>query len=190
MAGLFTDLERKIIAMSEEVCHNALVASAAEIKIDIDNNICYKVSEAYYMDYTPRRYKRIESLYDAWKITPYLSGDRISFNLNLDSSRLPQHYSGSKYHQSGSEWISRYDDAFDFDSDDNGRPENSWILTNFFEGIHPIYKFKDGNVIDNSIQGSTVLDNMQKYITAYRKSGKMQRILIKHLKSQCKKYKR
>ena len=32
-------------------------------------------------------------------------------------------------------------------------------------------------------------DNMQKYINKYRQSGKMQRILIKHLKSQCKKYK-
>ena len=191
MGDVFTDLERKIIEMSEEVCRNALVASAVEIKIDIDTNICYKVSEAYYTDYSPTKYKRIESLYDAWKITPFLQGDRVIFNLNLDSDRLPQHRSTSKYHKNENEagWISRYDDNFDFESDDNGVPQNSWILQNFFEGIHPRYITRKGIVYDESVQYSGVLDNMQKYINKYRQSGKMQRILIKHLKSQCKKYK-
>lgn len=191
MAGLLTDLERKIIMMSQEVCRNALVAASSEIKIDIDSEICYRVSDAYYQDYNPSRYKRIESLYNAWKITPLLKGQNIVFNLNLDSDRLPQHYSRSKYHQSGSTWISRYDDSFDFDSDDNGTPENSWILQNFFEGVHPrfIYDRKLGAIIDESMQGSTVLQNMQKYINSYRQSGNMQRILLKHLKSQCRKYK-
>lgn len=190
MGGLFTDLERKIIMMSREVCRNALIASAAEIKIDIDNNICYRVSDAYYTDYTPSRYQRTGSLYNAWKITPFLTGDKISFNLNLDSDRLPQHYSRSKYHQSGDTWISRDSEDFDYDSGDNGRPEKSWILANFFEGIHPRYSLlKDGFVVDNSVHTSTVLQNMQKYITKYRQSGKMQKILIKHLKTQCKKYK-
>lgn len=189
MGRLFTDLERKIIEMSKEVCRNALVASAAEIKNDINVNICYRVSEAYYSDYDPVSYKRTESLYDAWKITPFLTGDRVSFNLNLDSDRLPQHYSRSKYHQSGSTWISRYDDDFDFDSDDNGRPESAWILKNFFEGIHPIFVRHEGAYFNESIQRSGVLDNMAKYIDIYRRSGKMQKILIKHLKRECKKYK-
>lgn len=191
MAGLLTDLERKIIMTSQEVCRNALVAAASEIKIDIDSEICYQVSDAYYQDYEPSKYSRIGSLYDAWKITPFFKGQNIVFNLNLDSDRLPQHYSRSKYHQSGSTWVSRSDDAFDFDSDDNGVPENSWILQNFFQGIHPrfIYDRKIGAVMDESIQGTTVLQNMKVYIDIYRHSGNMQRILLKHLKSQCRKYK-
>lgn len=191
MAGLFTDLERKIITMSEEVCRNALVASAAEIKMDIDNNICYKVSDAYYTEYQPKIYThRMGSLYDAWKITPLLKGDKVMFNLNLDSDRLPQHTSNSWWHQSGNKWISRDDPEFDFGKQNNGMPENSWILKNFFKGIHPGYTLLDGEVIDHSKETSSVLENMHKYVGEYKKSGKMQRILIKHLKSQCKKYKR
>lgn len=187
MGGIFTDLERKIIMTSKEVCRNALIASAAEIKIDIDTNICYRVSNAYYEEYTPSRYHRMKSLYEAWKIRAFLSDDRIGFNLNLDSDRLPQHKSRSKFHQSGSEWISRYSSDFNEDSDDNGMPENSWILTNFFEGIHPRYTFKDGLIMDESYEGTGVLRNMSKYIKEYKASGKMQKILIKHLKNQCKK---
>lgn len=189
MGNLFTDLERKIIMMSKEVCRNALIASAAEIKVDIDSNICYKVSDQYYQDYSPIRYKRIGSLYDAWKITPSMQGDRISFNLNLDSDRLPQHYSRSQFHKYGSDWISRYDDEFDFESDENGQPENSWILKNFFEGIHPRFVVRQGMVFDESYKLSGVLQNMSKYVNQYRQSGKMQKILIKHLKKQCKNYK-
>ena len=190
MAGLLSDLERKIIMMSEEVCRNALIASAAEIKIDIDNNICYKVSDQYYQDYSPTIYThRMGSLYDAWKITPFLKGQNIVFNLNLDSDRLPQHTSGSWWHQAGGKWISREEADFNFNKQSNGMPENSWILENFFKGIHPGYTLLDGMVVDNSKTTSTVLQNMQKYITKYRQSGKMQKILLKHLKNQCRKYK-
>ena len=102
---------------------------------------------------------------------------------------MPQHYSGSQYHKYGDRWISQWDDDFDYDSDENGRPENSWILENFFEGIHPRYIKKYGLVWDESYHYDGILKNLPVCINRYKQSGEMVSILAKHLKAQCKKYK-
>lgn len=189
MGNLFTEIERKIIETSNEVCQAALKSSAKELTTSIRNNVFYKVTDIYYEEYTPTRYKRLESLYGAWKVTNSINGDKISFHGNLNSNRLPQHYSGSQYHKYGDRWISQWDDDFDYDSDENGRPENSWILENFFEGIHPRYIKKYGLVWDESYHYDGILKNLPVCINRYKQSGEMVSILAKHLKAQCKKYK-
>ena len=188
MGNLFTAIERKIIETSHEVCQNALKSAAYELHVDIKNNICYKIVDEYYDEYDPTRYRRMDSLYDAWAMKTSIVGDRLHFYPDLDSDRLPQHYSRSKFHNSGDTWISRYDDGFDFDSDENGQPENSWILKNFFEGIHPRFFVREGLVFDESYYYDGVLSKMSKYINIYRKSGNMIEILSEHLRRACKSY--
>ena len=182
MGNFFTDRERKIIEMSHAVCQNALKSAAYELQMDVKNNICYRIVDEYYEEYDPTRYKRIHSLYDAWNMRAAIVGDRLHFYPDLDSDRMPEHYSRSKFHKSGDTWISRYDDGFDFDSDDNGRPENSWILDNFFKGIHPRFFARQGLIFDESYQYDGVLAKMGKYVNIYKRSGNMINILAKHLK--------
>lgn len=187
MGNLFTAMERKIIEKSEEVCREALKTAAIELQQDIKENICYRIVDAYYEEYTPSRYRRMESLYNAWNITSSIVGDRLHFYPDLDSDRLPQHYSNSQYHKYGSEWIDFYNRS---DDSDNGIPDNEWILENFFEGVHPRY-YKDkslGIIINDSKQYSGVLEKMGIYINTYKKSGNMINILAKHLKQACKAY--
>lgn len=189
MGNFFTDRERKIIEKSHAVCQKALTSAAYELQIDIRNNVCYRIVDDYYEEYNPTKYARTDSLYNAWGMKASIVGDRLHFYPDLDSERLPQHYSGSKFHRSGDVWISRDDDGFDFESDDNGRPENSWILTNFFEGIHPRFFTREGLVFDESYHYDGVLAKMGKYINIYKNNGSMINILAKHLKQACKSYK-
>lgn len=196
MGSIFSAIERRIIETSAEVCRNALINSAKEIQEEIRNEICYQVSQDYYDGYEPKKYKRIPSLFDVWDIkTTMRNNDALNFHLNLNSDNLPRHESNSKYHQSGDTWISRnsskfnYGDGFGDDCDDNGIPDNGWILKNFFEGIHPIFVWKkDTDDIENrSVRSGKLLDSLQKYIFAYRDSGSMSRILIRNLKIECSK---
>lgn len=188
MGKFFTARERKIIEMSHEVCQKALRSAAYELQMDVKNNICYRIVDEYYDEYEPKRYKRMRSLYDAWQMRAAISGDRLHFYPDLDSDRLPKHYSRSKFHKYGEEWISRYDDGFDFDSDENGTPGNSWILDNFFAGIHPRFFVREGLVFDESYTYDGVLKKMGKYVGLYKKSGSMINILAEHLRQACKTY--
>lgn len=187
MGSLFTAMERKIIEKSEKVCREALKSAAYELQQDVKNNICYKIVDDYYEEYTPIRYRRTNSLYRAWDISTSITGDRLHFYPDLDSDRLPQHKSNSQFHKSGDEWIDFYDRS---DDDDNGVPDNSWILKNFFEGVHPRFFLdkKLGVVINDSEYHPGVLQKMGKYINEYKKSGNMINILAKHLKQACKTY--
>ena len=188
MGNLFTDIERKIIEKSHEVCQRALASASYELQMDIKNNICYRIVDEYYEEYEPSKYARTESLYRAWGMRASIVGDRLHFYPDLDSEKLPQHYSGSKLHKYGDAWISRDEEDFDPYGDDNGRPENSWILKNFFEGIHPRFITQEGLVFDESYHYDGVLSKMGKYINIYKNSGSMIDILAKHLKQACKSY--
>lgn len=189
MGKLFSAIERRIIETTREVCEKALTSSAYEIQQDIKNKICYKIVDDYYEEYTPTRYSRINSLYDAWEFNTELTNQRLHFYPTLDSDNLPDHYSRSKFHQYGDKWISRYDDNFDFESDDNGAVQNDWILKNFFDGIHPRFISREGLIFDESYQYDGVLKKMGKYVQSYKNSGRMIKILAKHLKQQCAMYK-
>lgn len=189
MGSLFTELERRIIETSEEVCKKALESSAKDMKKSFKDKVLQKVSADYYADYQPTRYKRIGSLYKIWGVTHQIEGMYISLDFDADDKRMQKHRSGSKYHESGNRWISRYEDEFDWDSGDNGRPENSWILENFFMGKHPRYIVREGLVFDESYTYEDVEERLDVFIGKYQASGTMEDILVKHLKKECKKIK-
>ena len=197
MKGLFTAIERAVIEKSEKICREALKSAAYELQQDIKNNICYRIVDDYYDEYTPKKYKRrMYSLYGAWEMSASIAGDRLHFRPRLNSDKLPQHYSGSQYHKAdgegGSEnpnnkWVSFKNRS---DDEDNGLPSNEWIMDNFFHGIHPGYYLdrKLGVVVNNSVQFPGVVPKMGKYVSAYRKSGNMIDILAKYLKQACHTY--
>ena len=191
MGRFFSAMERKIIEKVEEVGRAALKSAAKELQEDIYDNICYKVVEDYYEEYTPSKYKRTHDLYNAWAISSEIGGDdRIHFLPILDSDLMSQHYSRSRFHKEPSDdgkWRDYYSRT---DDEDNGLPDNDWILKNFFEGIHPRFYLNKqlGVVIDASYQFPGVLSNMSKHIAVYKRSGRMVSILAKHLKQACKSY--
>ena len=93
----------------------------------------------------PKIYRRTDSLKKAISgRAPRLrtEGDNcvVSFGVIYDSSRLNGVYkSNSRFHQSGDEWVSRFDNAssFNFDDQSNGVPDPGWILENYLNGVHP-----------------------------------------------------
>lgn len=193
MGRLFSAMERKIIEKVEEVGRIALQSAATELQQDIYDHVCYKVVEDYYEEYTPTKYKRKHDLYNAWAMKFEIDKDNIiHFLPKLDSELMAQHYSRSRYHKepTGKEkekWRDYYSRS---DDEDNGLPDNEWILKNFFEGIHPRFYLNRqlGVVIDDSYQYPGVLQNMGKHIVAYKRSGRMINILAKHLIQACKSY--
>lgn len=203
MGRFFTELEKEIIQKSKEVCENALMNSAGEMVDSIRKNICYKVSDQYYRDYSPKNYKRTRDLMNVWNIRTFLVGsDGLKFTLDIDYELLEQHYSKSHFHQdwrNGNEdlWISRDDPEFNWgeggedETLDNGLPVRSWIVQNFIDGIHPCSYLdkKTQQVVHQSVKGHTVVESMYKYVDKYRNKNYLSSILIKHLKEECKKYK-
>ena len=92
----------------------------------------------------PKIYKRTKTLSQA--IVPYkpvetVNGNHtmITFGIDYDASKLIGKYkSKSDHHQSGTEWISRFDTPDKFKKNGaNGIPDANWILNNYLDGIHP-----------------------------------------------------
>lgn len=124
-------------AIATKALANAAKKAQKDIMIEAD-----KYLQKYYAQYKPKKYKRTKQLQKA--ITPIFNdklsngGGFIEIGVKYDPTPLMDLYrSNSWYHQSGNHWIGREDNDFDFDSQNNGIPEASWILDNFIEGIHP-----------------------------------------------------
>ena len=67
-----------------------------------------------------------------------VSNNEIEFGIEYKPHNIAGvHKSGSWYHQSGTKWIPRSSGNFDYDSQNNGIPEASWIAEQYLEGIHP-----------------------------------------------------
>lgn len=151
------------------------------VKSDMKTKVADKAVLEYYMEYTPKRYDRTGSLFDIFEGFSKKSGITIKGWVEDFPDRMPQHYSHSKLHQSGSEWISRYDSSFNFDGG-NGIPESSWILENFWQGIHPIFyvnKQMDTIVVDASIHGEDIESRLNRHATAYMND--LQGLIIEHI---------
>ena len=114
-----------------------------------------------YLKRKPSVYQRINPS-PLWKATQYAkpklteSGGVciIAFGIRYDSTKIKGVYkSNSWWHQTGNEWVSRFDEPekFKFDSQANGIPDAGWILNNYLEGVHP--GFIDG--IDYGWKDST-----------------------------------
>lgn len=183
MGRILADAEIEILKKCKEAREAAVKQAAAEIKNDAQKNIFDQAVSDYYDDYSPTRYRRTESLYNAFQMHATTDGKRINVSGDWDFNRLPQYQSRSKYHQSGSEWVDFFNRS---DDDDNGIPEKGWIFSNFMEGIHPRFYFDKhlGVVIDDSMQCQPSYIRIRDYKNAYFQSDAMRNILLKNLKQQ------
>jgi len=135
----------------DDILNDATSVAVAAIKNaskQVQKEVCEQAEknlQNYYKSYSPKRYKRTNSLRRA--ILPYYADRSNSKNICIEvgvqykSSALVGAYrSNSWYHQGGDDWISRDDEGFDWNSRNNGIPQPDWILENFLEGIHPVTK--------------------------------------------------
>ena len=147
----------KQIQKNSEELGVAAMRDAADKSYQLALNQARTCLQTYYKR-KPKIYKRTNTLKNAIlpdKPFETADGDHviISFAIRYDASKLTGKYkSKSKLHQSGSEWVSRFDNPgeFQFDKDSNGIPDSKWILSNYLSGIHPgwyngkDYGWKDG----------------------------------------------
>lgn len=146
----------------QAACENAAKKAAKKIKPKFKEIVIDNTVKDYY-EKKPKIYKRTESLYNAMRPKVSVSGTSITTSIDYDSDWIGQHYSNSWWHQGGRTWINHY--QLDKDSQDNGMPESDWILSNFFQGIHPGYKLDTslGVVIDHGWTSTPALDNIRNY---------------------------
>lgn len=200
MARILEEAEKAFLKQCADATKAAVAGATKEFEKDFKKKVFDQAILDYYTDYKPSRYKRYkkpDGLYKAFRVAANNDGKRISLSYDWDFNRLPKYRSRSKYHQSGNEWISRYDSRFNWDTDEdgepignNGVPEKGWIFTNFMEGIHPKF-FYDSSldiVIDDSEEFEPSYLRIRQYKDDYIKNGDAKDILIKHLKKQYKIY--
>ena len=137
MGRFLEPIEAQVLLKCAAAREKAVKQAAKEIQKDFKQKVFDQAVSDYYEDYSPSRYKRTEGLYNAFKVKAPTDGRLITIEYDWNYSRLPRYKSNSELHQSGGEWIGRYDPRFDPEGSDNGIPEKGWIFTNFMEGIHP-----------------------------------------------------
>lgn len=196
MGRILEPLEAQVLLKCASARKAAVEGAAKEIQKDVKLKVFDQAVEDYYSDYKPKRYKRKQKpggLYRAFKVHEHNDGRRIEISGEWNHNWLPQYKSGSKkgsrYHQRGNEWISRYDDDFDWNSNANGMPEKGWIFQNYMEGIHPkFYVDKELDiVVDESERFEPSYLRIKEYKDEYFAGDDMKNILLKHLKKQYKK---
>lgn len=142
MATQLDAIFKKIEKNSKQIAIEAMRDVAREA-YKLSANKAKECLKNYYSSYKPKRYKRTKQLIKAIKTVKPVEKTNggnhlIKFAIIYDSSRLVGLYhSNSWYHQSGAEWIGRDDPYFDFDSQNHGVVEPSFILSNYLEGFHP-----------------------------------------------------
>ena len=166
MAKDFSKIFDDILSDTTSVAVAAIKNASKQVQKDVCEQ-AEKNLQTYYRNYSPKRYKRTNRLRRA--ILPYYADRSNSKNICIEvgvqykSSALVGAYrSNSWYHKSGSNWISRADDGFNFNSSNNGIPQPEWILDNFLEGIHPITKITKG------------FDGNSEYVYSPKKDNKSQ----------------
>ena len=175
--------EKEFFKKNREIAKEALKRAVPKVKQDLYDIIEKEVVEQYYDDYAPSKYKRTKNILNAFYVLDAADDDgNVEFKIGWDHRFLEGLYrSGSKYHQSGDEWIDFYERS---DDDDNGVVETGWIFTNFMEGIHPAY-FVDketGTLIDNSVHGYPSYLYLRDALQKYSSQNKARQRLIKELK--------
>jgi hypothetical protein len=184
MSRILEDAEIEFLKKCATARKAAVQQAAKEIKKSFKKRVFDQAVSDYYDDYTPKKYKRTESLYEAFKVYATTDGRRINLSYDWDFNRLPQHTSRSQYHKYGDDWIDFYNRS---EEDDNGNPEKGWIFTNFMEGIHPRFYIDKtlGILVDDSEQFTPSYIRIRQYKDNYIKSGEMRNILLRNLKKQC-----
>ena len=142
--SFFAQIEQDFIKISKTAAQKAAQRAQEDIKQKAD-----KFIDEYYASYTPTVYKNrkkafrnlVERVYEE---SEGANGVTIEFGIRYDHSKIEgAHESNSWYRQSGTTWIPRLSDNFDFDSQNNGIPSAAWITEKFLEGIHPSGRIGD-----------------------------------------------
>lgn len=158
---IFDNIEKDFVKLSADAARSAANKAQKDIREKADRFI-----DEYYASYQPKWYRRKHTLYklvqNYYKENKNRKGITIEFGVMYDASKIAGlHKSNSWWHQSGNEWISRFDkNRFNFDSQDNGIPSPEWITDKFLEGIHPSGKLGDDGGIKDSMSPDS---KMQKF---------------------------
>lgn len=152
----------------------------------------HSVIANYYANSPKRRYRPTGQLYKIANVKGEVDviGDIVAFDivLTIDPSKMGKHKSNSKYHQSGDKWIPTSNLTYAEKNNGSkpkqfGTPENSWIMGQFLEGIHPWASVDDEIP---SVQFDKLVTNgseiLAKPLTKYV-FNKLEKELIKYLNS-------
>lgn len=189
--GSFADnVMFQVLGQVDEIRKKALKESVRIVKKDMKEKVSDRAVMDYYMDYTPKKYKRSYSLFNVFKSYARQDGNTLHAWIEYDSDKMGQHYSNSPRHKSGDAWISRWNENFDPESDDNGIPESDWIFDRFWEGTHPRYYIDrkisnllgEPTVVDNSYHFEPTETRMIRYANQYE--DRMKEIIMERMLAQ------
>ena len=190
MGSLADNVMLQVLGQVDEIRKKALKESVKIVKKDMKEKVSDRAVMDYYMDYTPTRYQRSYSLFNVFKSYARQDGNTLHAWIEYDSDKMGQHYSYSPRHQSGGAWISRWDENFDPEDDNNGIPESDWIFDKFWEGTHPRYYIDrelshllgEPIVVDNSYHFESTESRMIRYANQYE--DRMEEIILERMLEQ------
>lgn len=190
MGSLADNVMLQVLGQVDEIRKKALKESVKIVKKDMKEKVSDRAVMDYYMDYTPTRYQRSYSLFNVFKSYARQDGNTLHAWIEYDSDKMGQHYSYSPRHQSGGAWISRWDENFDPEDDNNGIPESDWIFDKFWEGTHPRYYIDrelshllgEPIVVDNSYHFESTESRMIRYANQYE--DRMEEIVLERMLAQ------
>lgn len=190
MGSLADNVMVQVLGQVDEIRKKALKESVKIVKKDMKEKVSDRAVMDYYMDYTPTRYQRSYSLFNVFKSYARQDGNTLHAWIEYDSDKMGQHYSYSPRHQSGGAWISRWDENFDPEDDNNGIPESDWIFDKFWEGTHPRYYIDrelshllgEPIVVDNSYHFESTESRMIRYANQYE--DRMEEIILERMLAQ------
>lgn len=157
------ELQTELSQAAKQAIEDGTKASAPYIKEIVYKELIIPSVDEYYEEYSPTIYKkRMYDLYNIFEVDIESNKSTIIIEGRVVDSQLSQHYSRSPRHKSGSEWISRFDspEIFDPIGEENGMPESSWIVDNFWEGIHPKMGIRNGDFYDESEKFSPFMEKI------------------------------
>lgn len=158
-----------ILEDAEKIAKDKVKSAGKEISRKM-YSAAQKYVDEYYGNYTPRRYKRLHELKTLASPVYEESSSGSMFTVTAGVEYNPgaivgAHKSNSWYHQSGDTWVDRF--RRDSSSQSNGIPEANWIFENFWEGVHPVFKYEaQGYVADPQSQEQLINDYMDDEIVA------------------------
>lgn len=204
---LFTEWEMKVISTVKSAVLTGMKNTGPEAKQIIEEYMVKRSIAEYYDEYSDPTYDRQYSLFDAFDVEAKFEGYDFIYSITPNPDKMPPHFSKSKYHRTGGTWISRngYDvlkevkggpdkwvasSSFTYD-EDNGTPDNAWIVHNLIEGVHPYtntVKTSDGESEYEyaPIRGIPLYDRFDAHKPETEKQIAMR--MIYNIKQECKKY--
>lgn len=177
----FTDIEVELMRTVDSIAQNALKDTVKTINKEIVSKVVEPAIDKYYNEYEPNSYRRTRNLSNAFKSkVKLLDSKKASIDIRFNSDWMDRY-------KPGTTWIpNEHPRVVGLN---NGNVERGWVLDNFFDGKHPIYKYdlKTHDVIDSSVYGTPAIESINENLDYYLET-EMGAILDMNLKKQCDKY--